>query len=188
MAEPKKQLRSIAAPFVAARPDRCGDTRPPQGPDGRGREGVAAGRCAPGCAGLARSQGPRARDGLEHSTDTWAARKRASDGRVVVAVGGSITKATHDQWALSRRGQPPTSRPGGRCPDDLRHRLSLPDRGEGHASGLRAGTASRQEWFAQDPASACAGGPSGRRSAPTARPDGCASCGAAGVCSTPVTT
>ncbi|WUI99986.1 transposase [Streptomyces sp. NBC_00391] len=47
----------------------------------------------------------RCRDGLEHSCETWAVRKREltplSSSRWV----GSITKASHEQWALARRCQ-----------------------------------------------------------------------------------
>ncbi|MEU6325241.1 IS200/IS605 family accessory protein TnpB-related protein, partial [Streptomyces sp. NPDC047009] len=47
----------------------------------------------------------RCADGLEHSTDTWAGRKRALTGESSSRWAGSITKATHDQWALARRAQ-----------------------------------------------------------------------------------
>ncbi|QES47982.1 transposase [Streptomyces venezuelae] len=47
----------------------------------------------------------RCRDGLEHSTDTWAARKRSLTPESSARWAGAVTKATHDQWALSRRGQ-----------------------------------------------------------------------------------
>jgi hypothetical protein len=47
----------------------------------------------------------RCADGLEHSTHTWAKRKRALSKESSSRWAGSITKATHDQWALSRRAQ-----------------------------------------------------------------------------------
>lgn len=47
----------------------------------------------------------RCRDGLEHSADTWAARKRELTPLSSSRWAGSITKASHDQWALARRGQ-----------------------------------------------------------------------------------
>ncbi|MFJ3932127.1 IS200/IS605 family accessory protein TnpB-related protein [Streptomyces sp. NPDC090029] len=47
----------------------------------------------------------RCRDGLEHCTDTWAARKRSLTPESSARWAGAVTKATHDQWALSRRGQ-----------------------------------------------------------------------------------
>src|SRR5690242_10178297 len=47
----------------------------------------------------------RCADGLEHSTERWAARKRGLTAESSSRWAGSITKATHDQWALARRGQ-----------------------------------------------------------------------------------
>ncbi|MDQ0600933.1 hypothetical protein QF037_005278 [Streptomyces canus] len=47
----------------------------------------------------------RCADGLEHSSETWAARKRELTAEASSRWAGSITKATHDQWALARRGQ-----------------------------------------------------------------------------------
>ncbi|MFF3354707.1 IS200/IS605 family accessory protein TnpB-related protein, partial [Streptomyces sp. NPDC002917] len=47
----------------------------------------------------------RCADGLEHSADTWAARKRELTALSSSRIAGAITKATHDQWALARRCQ-----------------------------------------------------------------------------------
>ncbi|MGW7364343.1 IS200/IS605 family accessory protein TnpB-related protein [Streptomyces sp. NPDC054841] len=47
----------------------------------------------------------RSRQGLEHGSETWAVRKRELTGMASARWAGSITKATHDQWALARRGQ-----------------------------------------------------------------------------------
>ncbi|GAB2999355.1 IS200/IS605 family element transposase accessory protein TnpB [Streptomyces pseudoechinosporeus] len=47
----------------------------------------------------------RSRQGLGHDAATWAVRKRELTGRSSARWAGSITKATHDQWALARRGQ-----------------------------------------------------------------------------------
>ncbi|WP_323187507.1 IS200/IS605 family accessory protein TnpB-related protein [Streptomyces sp. NBC_01275] len=47
----------------------------------------------------------RCRDGLEHSGEAWAVRKRELTPLSSSRWAGSITKATHDQWALARRGQ-----------------------------------------------------------------------------------
>ncbi|MDQ1070800.1 hypothetical protein QFZ32_006240 [Streptomyces canus] len=47
----------------------------------------------------------RCGQGLEHCADTWAARKRALTPVSSSRWAGSLTKATHDQWALARRGQ-----------------------------------------------------------------------------------
>ncbi|MFJ8785454.1 IS200/IS605 family accessory protein TnpB-related protein [Streptomyces sp. NPDC102476] len=47
----------------------------------------------------------RSRQGLGHDAASWAVRKRSLTGRSSARWAGSITKATHDQWALARRGQ-----------------------------------------------------------------------------------
>ncbi|MGW0629396.1 IS200/IS605 family accessory protein TnpB-related protein [Streptomyces sp. NPDC002758] len=50
---------------------------------------------------LARRCGQR----LEHDAGSWAVRKRELTGLSSARWAGSVTKATHDQWALARRGQ-----------------------------------------------------------------------------------
>ncbi|MFI5681636.1 IS200/IS605 family accessory protein TnpB-related protein [Streptomyces cellulosae] len=47
----------------------------------------------------------RCRQGLAHDAASRAVRKRSLTGRSSARWAGSITKATHDQWALARRGQ-----------------------------------------------------------------------------------
>ncbi|GAA2658073.1 hypothetical protein GCM10010307_73500 [Streptomyces vastus] len=47
----------------------------------------------------------RSREGVAHDAASWAVRKRELTGRSSARWAGSITKATHDQWALARRGQ-----------------------------------------------------------------------------------
>ncbi|MBW8817294.1 MAG: transposase [Streptomyces sp.] len=47
----------------------------------------------------------RSRQGLGHDAASWAVRKRSLTGRSSARWAGSITKASHDQWALARRGQ-----------------------------------------------------------------------------------
>ncbi|MFJ3305230.1 IS200/IS605 family accessory protein TnpB-related protein [Streptomyces sp. NPDC086549] len=47
----------------------------------------------------------RSRQGLAHDAASWAARKRGLTPGSSARWAGSITKATHDQWALARRGQ-----------------------------------------------------------------------------------
>ncbi|WP_328975739.1 transposase [Streptomyces canus] len=47
----------------------------------------------------------RSRQGLGHDAAGWAVRKRELTGRSSARWAGSITKASHDQWALARRGQ-----------------------------------------------------------------------------------
>ncbi|MEU0838601.1 IS200/IS605 family accessory protein TnpB-related protein [Streptomyces sp. NPDC005962] len=88
----------------------------------------------------------RCAEGLEHSTDTWPKRKRALTGESSSRWAGSITKATHDQWALSRRAQYAhiqTLEAGVRT---ITHRLSLPVGAKG-TKRTPGGYRTRQEWF-----------------------------------------
>jgi hypothetical protein len=59
---------------------------------------------------------------------------------------GAVTKATHDQWALARRGQAAHLDQLAAGITTLRHRLSLPigQKGTKKAPG---GYRSRREWF-----------------------------------------
>ncbi|KIZ13448.1 IS200/IS605 family element transposase accessory protein TnpB [Streptomyces natalensis] len=90
----------------------------------------------------------RCADGLEHSSDTWAERKRALTGESSSRWAGSITKVNHDQWALSRRAQLAHIQGLEAGMKTIEHRLSLPvgERGSKRAPG---GYRSRQEWFAK---------------------------------------
>jgi IS605 OrfB family transposase len=90
----------------------------------------------------------RCAEGLEHSTDTWARRKRALSGESSSRWAGSITKATHDQWALSRRAQLAHIQGLEAGVRMIAHRLSLPV-GEKGTKGAPGGYRSRQEWFAK---------------------------------------
>ncbi|MFE7389143.1 IS200/IS605 family accessory protein TnpB-related protein [Streptomyces sp. NPDC057582] len=88
----------------------------------------------------------RCADGLEHSADTWASRKRDLTPLSSSRIAGAITKATHDQWALARRCQAAhiqTLEAGIRT---VRHRLSLPV-GEPGTKRAAGGYRSRSEWF-----------------------------------------
>ncbi|MGW0786054.1 IS200/IS605 family accessory protein TnpB-related protein [Streptomyces sp. NPDC002913] len=88
----------------------------------------------------------RCAQGLEHSADTWASRKRDLTRESSSRIAGAITKATHAQWALARRGQAAHVRSLEAGIRTLRHRLSLPvgQRGTKRAAG---GYRSRGEWF-----------------------------------------
>ncbi|MEH0578202.1 transposase [Streptomyces sp. B21-108] len=90
----------------------------------------------------------RCRDGLEHSSRTWAVRKQALTAESSSRWAGSITKATHDQWALSRRGQLAHIQSLEAGVRAIRHRLSLPlgEKGSKRAPG---GYRTRQEWHAK---------------------------------------
>ncbi|MFE2579896.1 IS200/IS605 family accessory protein TnpB-related protein [Streptomyces sp. NPDC059378] len=86
--------------------------------------------------------------GLEHDNEQWAHRKRELTGRSSSRWAGSLTKATHDQWALARRAQQAHIRKLEAGVDAIRHRLSLPlgERGGKRAAG---GYRSRREWHAK---------------------------------------
>ncbi len=86
--------------------------------------------------------------GPEHDSDSWAERKRALTTESSSRWAGSVTKASHDQWALARRGllaHIHSLQAGVRT---IAHRLSLPlaEKGTKHAPG---GYRSRREWFAK---------------------------------------
>lgn len=110
MREPKKkQFRTIDSPFVALGPsgvairDRLKDLTTAD-------EEVLRLVCEH--LGHLASLDLKARcaDAGDHSTDTWAARKKGLTADSSSRWAGAITKATHDQWALSRRCQLAQSR------------------------------------------------------------------------------
>jgi IS605 OrfB family transposase len=118
-------LRPIAAPFVAPGPSgvavrtRLKDLTPAD-------EKVL--RVVGAHLGSLASKDLKARcvDGLEHSIESWAARKRDLTPHSSSRWAGSITKATHDQWALARRGQAAHVQSLEAGITTIRHRLSLP--------------------------------------------------------------
>ncbi|MFH8926156.1 IS200/IS605 family accessory protein TnpB-related protein [Streptomyces pristinaespiralis] len=140
-------LRELVAPFVVT------------GPSGvavRDRlKGLTAGdeevlRLVGAHLGSLASRDLKARcaDGLEHSAESWAVRKRELTGVSSSRWAGSITKATHDQWALARRGQAAHIQGLEAGIRTIAHRLSLP---VGHKGSKRAagGYRSRREWHAK---------------------------------------
>ncbi|MFF6951985.1 IS200/IS605 family accessory protein TnpB-related protein [Streptomyces iakyrus] len=88
----------------------------------------------------------RCADGLEHSTDRWAARKKGLTAESSSRWAGAMTKATHDQWALARRGQAAHIQSLEAGVRTIAHRLSLPvgRKGTKQAPG---GYRSAHEWF-----------------------------------------
>ncbi|WP_030840062.1 IS200/IS605 family element transposase accessory protein TnpB [Streptomyces sp. NRRL F-4474] len=88
----------------------------------------------------------RCRDGLEHSTDTWAARKRSLTPESSARWAGAVTKATHDQWALSRRGQLAHIQNLEAGIKTIAHRLSQPIGAKG-TKKAPGGYRSESEWF-----------------------------------------
>ncbi|MEO6090625.1 MAG: hypothetical protein ABIQ18_46740 [Umezawaea sp.] len=145
MAEATKKLRSIDAPFVAPGPS---------GVSIRDRlKGLTADdekvlRLVGGHLGSLASRDLKARcaDGLDHCADTWAGRKRDLTAESSSRWAGSITKATHDQWALARRAQAAHLDSLDAGIRTVRHRLSLPLGEKGTKKGP-SGYRSRCEWF-----------------------------------------
>ncbi|MGW9496184.1 IS200/IS605 family accessory protein TnpB-related protein [Streptomyces prasinus] len=144
MAE-RKPLRSIARPFVADKPAGVSiRTRlkglTPQDEEVLRLVGEHMGRLA------GRDLARRCQDGLEHSTATWADRKRDLSAESSSRWAGSVTANTHDQWALSRRAQHAHLQSLDAGIRMLRHRLSLP-LGEKGSRGRPGGYRSRHQWF-----------------------------------------
>ncbi|MFE7109662.1 IS200/IS605 family accessory protein TnpB-related protein [Streptomyces sp. NPDC057575] len=138
-------VRELAAPFVV--PGPCGVAvrdrlkhLTPQDERVLRLVGEYQGRLA------SRDLKARCADGLEHSAESWASRKRGLTGVSSSRIAGAITKATHDQWALARRCQTAhiqTLEAGIRT---LRHRLSLPI-GTPGTKRAPGGYRSKAEWF-----------------------------------------
>ncbi|MEU6509168.1 IS200/IS605 family accessory protein TnpB-related protein [Streptomyces sp. NPDC046942] len=85
---------------------------------------------------------------LDHDTEQWAERKRALTRESSSRWTGSITKATHDQWALARRSRLAHIHSLEAAIATITHRLSLPlgEKGSKRAPG---GYRSRREWHAK---------------------------------------
>ncbi|MGW5547804.1 IS200/IS605 family accessory protein TnpB-related protein [Streptomyces sp. NPDC003998] len=140
-----ESLRTIAAPFVAVGPSGVAIRTRLKGltpDDDTVLRLVGAHLGSLASKDLKR----RCADGLEHSTNTWAGRKRALTDTSSSRWAGSITKATHDQWALSRRAQLAHIHSLEAGIKTITHRLSLPvgEKGTKRAPG---GYRTRQEWF-----------------------------------------
>lgn len=140
-------LRRVAASFVAPGPTGVAIRDSLKGLTGQDEEVL---RLAGGLLGSLASRDLKARcaAGLDHDSYQWARRKRALTGQSSSRWSGSITKASHDQWALARRGQ-------FACIENLQagigmiaRRLSLPVGAKG-SKGSPGGYRSRQEWFAK---------------------------------------
>ncbi|MDL4815599.1 transposase [Actinomadura opuntiae] len=90
----------------------------------------------------------RCTDGLDHDADRWAARKRALSASSSARWAGSITRATHDQWALARRGRLAHLRSMEAGVRTIEHRLSQPI-GQKGTRREPGGYRSKREWFAK---------------------------------------
>jgi hypothetical protein len=126
MTEPeKKQLRTVDAPFVALGPsgvairDRLKHLTPEDDKVLR-LVGEHLGHLA------SLDLKVRCTDGNDHDAQRWAARKQSLTAESSSRWAGSITKSTHDQWALSRRCQLVHIQSLERGIRTLTHRLSQP--------------------------------------------------------------
>ncbi len=138
-------LREVAAPFVVPGPTGVAVRTRLKGLASEDEEvlrlvGVHLGSLA------SRDFKARCADGPGHSAETWAVRKRELTPVSSSRWAGSITKATHDQWALARRGQAAHVQSLEAGIRTIRHRLSLPvgEKGTKRAPG---GYRSQGEWF-----------------------------------------
>jgi IS605 OrfB family transposase len=145
MAESK--LRPIEAPFVAFGPSGVAIRTRLKGLTSEDEEVLRAVGAHLGTL-ASRDLKRRCADGLDHSTDTWAERKRDLTEESSSRWAGSITKATHDQWALSRRAQFTHIQGLEAGIRTIAHRLSLPV-GEKGTKRSVGGYRTRQEWFAK---------------------------------------
>ncbi|MFD8078579.1 IS200/IS605 family accessory protein TnpB-related protein [Streptomyces sp. NPDC059718] len=145
MADQRMPLRAIARSYVADGPsgvtirDRLGGLT---AEDEKMLRMVGTHLGALASRDLAR----RCRDGLDHSTDTWAERKRELTAQSSSRWAGSIAANAHDQWGLSRRAQVAHLQSLDAGTRMIRHRLSLPV-GEKGSRGRPGGYRSRHEWF-----------------------------------------
>src|SRR5262245_392741 len=138
-----ESLRTIAAPFVAVGPSGVA-IRTRLGHLSAEDEEVL--RLVGAHLGSLASKGLKRRcaDGLEHSAERWAERKRDLTEESSSRWAGSITKATHDQWALARRAQLAHIQSLQAGVRTIAHRLSLPIGERGKGAGGRAATAAHK--------------------------------------------
>ncbi|MFD4503947.1 IS200/IS605 family accessory protein TnpB-related protein [Streptomyces sp. NPDC058457] len=141
------ELRMIAAPFVVPGPTGVAIRARLKGLTGEDVKVL----CLVGdhLASLAsRDLKARCAAGLDHDSEQWTRRKRVLTDQSSSRWAGSITKATHDQWALARRDRLAHIRSLQTGIATISRRLSLPlgEKGGKHAPG---GYRSRTEWHAK---------------------------------------
>ncbi|MEO3782022.1 IS200/IS605 family accessory protein TnpB-related protein [Actinocorallia sp. B10E7] len=147
MAERVGPLRPVTPPFVVAQPQGVSVRTRLKGLTSRDEEVLR--RVGAHLGSLAgRDLAVRCADGLAHTPQRWAERKRNLTGQSSSRWAGAITKATHDQWALSRRSQAAHLTGLDAAIDTIGRRLALPlgEKGNKRAPG---GYRSRSEWFAK---------------------------------------
>ncbi|MEU7381406.1 IS200/IS605 family accessory protein TnpB-related protein [Streptomyces sp. NPDC042207] len=140
-------LREVAAPFVMPGPSGVAVRAGLKGLSGQDETvlrlvGELLGSLASG------DLKARCAAGLGHDGEQWARRKRALTGESSARWAGSITRATHDQWALARRGQLAHVQNLQAGVDTVTHRLAQPIGAKG-TKNTPGGYGSRREWFAK---------------------------------------
>ncbi|MFD4608477.1 IS200/IS605 family accessory protein TnpB-related protein [Streptomyces sp. NPDC058440] len=140
-------LREVAAPFVVLGPSGVAIRSSLKGLSGQDETVL---RQAGSLLGSLASRDLKVRcaAGLGHDSEQWARRKRALTGQSSSRWAGSITKATHDQWALARRGQLAHIQSLRAGVETITYRLSQPIGANG-SKGAPGGYGSRKEWFAK---------------------------------------
>lgn len=175
MSKSQKPFRPIRDPFVVQEAagvsirDRLGDLTPEDDKVLR-LIGTHLGTLAAGDLAV------YAQAGFERTSESWAARKQGITAESSSRWAGAITKGTHDQYALARRGQLAHR---DKLTDGIRmltHRLSLPV-GEKERRASRAGTGRTVSGFTS-PAASTSSDPAWTTSRPTSPLGGCTSCAA----------
>ncbi|MFF4824016.1 IS200/IS605 family accessory protein TnpB-related protein [Streptomyces sp. NPDC001312] len=140
-------LREVAAPFVVPGPSGVAVRSSLKGLTGQDETVL---RLVGSLLGSLASRDLKARcaAGLDHDGEQWARRKRALTGQSSSRWAGSITKSTHDQWALARRGQLAHIQGLRAGIETITHRLAQPIGAKG-AKGAPGGYRSKREWFAK---------------------------------------
>ncbi|MCP3767493.1 transposase [Streptomyces sp. MAR25Y5] len=140
-------LREVAAPFVVPGPSGVAlRTRLGQLTDADAEVLRRVGAHLGALAG--RDLKTRCRHALVHDAGAWAVRKRELTPLSSARWAGAITKTTHDQWALARRGALAHIRSLEAGVRMITHRLSLPVGSKG-AKKAPGGYRSRREWHAK---------------------------------------
>ncbi|MFJ6564131.1 IS200/IS605 family accessory protein TnpB-related protein [Streptomyces sp. NPDC091412] len=140
-------LREVSAPFVVPGPSGVAIRSSLKGLSGQDE---AVLRQVGSLLGSLASRDLKVRCAAElgHDSEQWARRKRALTGQSSSRWAGSITKATHDQWALARRGQLAHIQSLRAGVDTITYRLSQPIGAKG-SKRAPGGYRSRKEWFAK---------------------------------------
>ncbi|MFD4611123.1 IS200/IS605 family accessory protein TnpB-related protein [Streptomyces sp. NPDC058440] len=140
-------LREVAASFVVPGPSGVAVR---SGLKGLSGQDEAVLRQVGGLLGSLASRDLRVRcaAGLGHDSELWARRKRALSGESSSRWAGSITRATHDQWALARRGQLAHMQSLRAGVETITYRLAQPVGAKG-SKGASGGYRSEREWFAK---------------------------------------